>query len=96
MTITETLLIIAALVSLGATALLATVLWLQRPRHRRFARSWSVAHKPSAPRALPGRPDEGSSRSVRPPRIWTDTHEVPVADVEDDLRSRGAEVLRGS
>lgn len=87
MTPSELLLAAAALVSSFSGAILAFVLWIQRPRYRRGRVSWFEGSRPSAPVApFPSRPDEGSSLSFRPPRTWTDMSEVPVADVEDDSR----------
>ena len=93
MTLTETLLASAAILASLSGAILAFVLWLKRPRYRRARRlGWLEGHRPSAPFAhLTRRPDEGSSLSVRPPRLWTDANDVPVADVEDDTRASGAE-----
>ena len=93
MTLTETLLACAAVLASLSGAIVAFVLWLKRPRYRRGRRlTWIEDPSPSASLAIPRRPDEGSSRSVRPPRLWTDSSGVPVADVEDDTRASGAEV----
>ena len=94
MTLTETLLATAAILASLSGAILAFVLWAKRPRYRRARRfSWEEGHSSSAPLArITRRPDEGSPLSVRPPRLWTESRGVPVADVEDDTRASGAEV----
>lgn len=92
MTLTETLLISAAVLASLSGAMLAFVLWLRRPRYRRGRRvTWIDGSRPSASLAIPRRPNEGSPLSVRPPRIWTESDGAPVADVEDDTRASGAE-----
>ena len=93
MTLTETLLACAAVLASLSGAIVAFVLWSKRPRYRRARRfTWIEAPNPSASLAIPRRPDEGSPLSVRPPRLWTGSDGVPVADVEDDTRASGAEV----
>jgi hypothetical protein len=92
MTTIEFLLGLAAVLASLSGAMVAFVLWIQRPRYRR--RSWT--RRGMSPSALsassPSRPDEGSFVSVRAPRMRTEAHGVPVADVEDDTPAGSAEV----
>lgn len=89
----ELLLGLAAILASLSGAMVAFVLWVQRPRYKRGRRStWRTSHSSALPASSPRRPDEGSLGSVRTPRTRIGSASVPVADVEDDAQAGSAEV----
>lgn len=93
MTTSELLLGLAAILASISGAMVAFVLWVQRPRYKRGRRStWRTTHSSALPASSPRRPDEGPLVSARTPRTRVDVASVPVADVEDDALAGSAEV----